>query len=101
MEWQTIYTLIRLLLKEQSDLGLHFLHMPFCEKCFRTFTVFIGIGTLLMLHCRQRFIISVKNTEGNTADIAEYKMIYSDFHDFVCSLFPKAILFDFYFFAIM
>ena len=54
-----------------------------------------------MLHCRQRFIISVKNTEGNTADIAEYKMIYSDFHDFVCSLFPKAILFDFYFFAIM
>ena len=27
MEWQTVKTLIRLLLDEQSDLGLHCLHM--------------------------------------------------------------------------
>ena len=31
VEWQTVETLIRLLLKEQSDLGLHCLHMPFCQ----------------------------------------------------------------------
>ena len=30
VECQTKSTLIRLLLKEQSDLGLHCLHMPFC-----------------------------------------------------------------------
>ena len=30
MEWQTVKTLIRLLLEEQSDLGLHFLPIPIC-----------------------------------------------------------------------
>ena len=29
---ETVKTLIRLLLKEQSDLGPHCLYMPFCQK---------------------------------------------------------------------
>ena len=32
MEYQTVKTLIRLLLEEQSDLGLHCLHRPICPK---------------------------------------------------------------------
>ena len=32
VEWQTVYNLIRVLLQEQSDLGLHCLHMPFNQK---------------------------------------------------------------------
>ena len=36
VEWQTVKTLIRLLLKEQSDLGLHCLHMPFCQTLWCT-----------------------------------------------------------------
>ena len=32
VEWQTVNTQIRLLLQEQSDLGLHCLHMAFCQK---------------------------------------------------------------------
>ena len=43
VEWQTVQTLIRLLLKEQSDQGLHCLYTPFCQKnwCnnFRIITV--------------------------------------------------------------
>ena len=39
-------TLIRLLFQEQSDLGLHCMHMPFYQKIgvqsFRTYTVFIN-----------------------------------------------------------
>ena len=31
VERQTVQTQIRLLLKEQSDLGLHCLHMSFCQ----------------------------------------------------------------------
>ena len=40
-EWQTVKTLIRL---QQSDLGLHCLHMPFYQKLrcmkIRTFTIY-------------------------------------------------------------
>ena len=32
MEWQTVKTLIRRLLEEQSDLGLHCLPKPVCPK---------------------------------------------------------------------
>ena len=32
VDWQTMLTLIRLLLQEQSDLGLLYLHMAFCQK---------------------------------------------------------------------
>ena len=32
VEWQIVQTQIRLLLQEQSDLGLHCLHMSFCHK---------------------------------------------------------------------
>ena len=31
-EWRTVYTLISLLLEEQSDLGLHCLPRPVCRK---------------------------------------------------------------------
>ena len=46
VKWQTVPTLIRLLLKEQSDLGLHCLHMPFgkkscCTKFLDLYAVFI------------------------------------------------------------
>ena len=36
VEWHTVKNLIRLLLQEQSDLGLHYLHMPFCQKLWST-----------------------------------------------------------------
>ena len=43
MEWQTVETLIKLLLQEQSDLGLHCLHISFGRnfgvRNFRTFVV--------------------------------------------------------------
>ena len=32
-----MYALIRLLLKEQSDLGLHCLHRPFCQIPWETY----------------------------------------------------------------
>ena len=32
VEWQPVYNLIRVLLQEQCDLGLHCLHMPFNQK---------------------------------------------------------------------
>ena len=39
-----IVDLIRLLLQEQSDLGLHCLHMPFCQKlCVQNFRVSIFV----------------------------------------------------------
>ena len=35
VEWQTVWTLIRLLLQDQSDLGLHCLHMSlWCSNMF-------------------------------------------------------------------
>ena len=50
VQWQTVQNLIRLLLKEQSDLGLHCLHMLFLVRNlgvqnFRTFTIIKQIGT--------------------------------------------------------
>ena len=36
VEWQTVQTLIRLLLQEQSNLGLHCLHMPHCQTLWCT-----------------------------------------------------------------
>ena len=51
MEWQTVYTLIRLLPQEQSDLGLHCLHMLFCQN----FTV-LGFNDMSTLvgHLRKK-----------------------------------------------
>ena len=43
---------IRLLLKNQSDLGLHCLSMPFsqafCVRNFRTFTITLQLGSQLL-----------------------------------------------------
>ena len=36
VEWQTVYTLIRLHLQEQCDLGLNCFPMPFCNKIWCT-----------------------------------------------------------------
>ena len=36
VEWQIVQTLIRMLLREQSDLGLHCLHVPFCQQLWFT-----------------------------------------------------------------
>ena len=47
MEWQTAEILIRLLLQEQSDLGLHCLHMSF----FSDTLVFEILGHLLYILC--------------------------------------------------
>ena len=49
--------------------------------------------------------IPLKPALGGVCSLANYSVAYeetqsnrvSDFSDFVCSLFPKAILFDFYF----
>ena len=49
--------------------------------------------------------ISLKSALGGVCSLANYNVAYeetqsnrvSDFHDFMCSLFPKAILFYFYF----
>ena len=51
MEWQTIYTLIRLLLQEQSDRVLHYLHVPFCQTlwCTRNFRSFFCICICFLL----------------------------------------------------
>ena len=51
------------------------------------------------------FRIPLKPALGDVCSLANYSVAYedtqsnrvSDFRDFVCSLFPKAILFDFYF----
>ena len=46
--------LIRLLQKEQSDLSLHCLLMPFCQKLgvqnFRTFTIFIQYNSSITVN---------------------------------------------------
>ena len=41
VEWQTVKTVISLLLQEQSDLSLYCLHIAFCQN-FRTFTIGIN-----------------------------------------------------------
>ena len=46
IEWQTVKTLIRLLLKEQSDQGLHCFVNAFCPNTY-IFTVY---NTLKKLH---------------------------------------------------
>ena len=50
---QTVKTLIRLLLQNQSDLSLHCLFRPFCQAtCFRNFRTFtvISTHTLISIH---------------------------------------------------
>ena len=53
VKWQTVQTLIRLLLKEQSDLGLHYLHKHMkYSKCFTiSNTFFHTFLTKFLLLC--------------------------------------------------
>ena len=59
VEWQTVKTLIRLLLQEQSDLSLHFLHMAFCQKlwCLKSedmFCTYVFMDNFCFLYLKVR-----------------------------------------------
>ena len=53
MEWQTVYTLIRLFIYEQPDLGLHY----FLIYLFQIVEIFMGVFYYFFLMKRQEIVL--------------------------------------------